>query len=302
MAVREHIKERHLYSVSPFVFREEDAEPKDKFFVPLKINDGGVAFLLLTSQCTIPEEFEKDHGIMSYSELGKYGDRMFENHSLYLRKDTVLTDNGQRAGFFCQKDCTIDVRAIKYYTWAEMDNMHNSFFADYGTLLPAIRADVDRYLDLVRDNRNMRLPFSARGQMSDFFKAMDGPSEDLDLDPDVSNTYRNRLSNMDRQRLSGLGMSFHDIRALEDKGSIVIDGFYCRPREMYETKEPQRVNAPLLLKIRNGVLLVGDMYGRRLMPLKVAINDGSLKTLAGGAARKAPQNRPSETQSVGRHL
>lgn len=292
MAVRDHIKEGHLYNVSPFVFREEDAEPKDKIFVPLKIDDGGVAFLLFTSQCTIPEEFEKDHGIMSYSELGKYGDRMFENHSLYLRKDTMLSEGVQHGGFFCHKDCTIDVRTIKYYTWAEMDNMHNSFFADYGPLLPAIRADVDRYLDLVRDNRNMRLPFSARGQMSDFFKAMDGPSENLDRDQDVSNTYGNRLSNMDRQRLSGLGMSGRDIKKLQETGSFVMNGFFYRRSEEYDTAPPLRIEAQMLLKLRNGVLLAGDVDGRRLLPLK------SLLTSEGTMRNVVKPARPATRQQV----
>jgi len=292
MAVRDHIKEGHLYNVSPFVFREEDAEPKDKIFIPLKIDDKGVAFLLLTSQCTIPEEFEKDHGIMSYSELGKYGDRMFENHSLYLRKDTVLSEGVQRGGFFCQKDCTIDVRTIKYYTWSEMDNMHNSFFADYGPLLPAIRADVDRYLDLVRDNRNMRLPFSARGQMADFFKAMDGPVKNLDQDQDVSNAYGNRLSNMDRQRLSGLGMSGLDIKKLQETGSFVMNGFFYRRSEEYDTAPPLRIEAQMLLKVRNGVLLAGDIDGRRLLPLK------SLLTSEGMMRNVVKPARPATRQQV----
>ena len=290
MPIRDKIKEGHLYTVDPFFFKEEWADIKDKIFVPMKIDDGGVAFILLTSQRTIPEEFEKDHGIYSYSELGRYGDKMFENHSLYFRQGMVLTDNGAKAGFFCMKDSTVDTRTIHYYSWDEMNRMDRSLVTDYGKLLPSIRNDVDNYLSLVRNAPNMSVRYNVRREMSAFYRSMDGLNEDHEMEQDISD---NRLSNMDRQRLSGLGMSRMDIDRLQRMGSFTLDGFFYRRREEYDAAAPLRIEAKMLLKLRNGVLLAGDVDGRRLLTLQSLLNnEGTMRNLV-----KPP--RPAAKPQVG---
>lgn len=294
--MRNTLKERRLYLLRPFEFKDGFSDPKDKFLIPLRTTDRGVVFVMPTSQRgVIPLDDERSFGQYVVMDTFPDGSAKPPKLNFFIKAGTSVTDGDMkiRRPWVMAKDTFLTVFNIKFYSWDRLNDMASYYgtqVRDCGAVRPELVNDIFGFVRAFKEDLGFSIPMAARAELERVFGETRGEVR--------GGGY---ISRIDKERLSGIGATGLKIRALERDGEAILNALFVRERRIYEDGTPPQAGGKIRATFDGETVRLSSMDGSLTMRLREAVSrTGALASLAAGApGKKADTPAPSLEKSKG---